>query len=60
MFAMSVAFTAPMLDIVGKQSGGVHLHGGSTTGKTTTLRAAASVYGHPDATCAPGARQATA
>lgn len=48
MFAISVAFAAPMLNILGEQSGGVHLHGASTTGKTTTMRAAASVYGHPE------------
>jgi uncharacterized protein (DUF927 family) len=47
MFAMSVAFAAPMLEILGEQSGGFHMHGSSTTGKTTTLRAAASIYGDP-------------
>lgn len=46
-FAISVAFAAPLIEIVGLESGGVHLLGPSSCGKTTLLRAAASVYGEP-------------
>lgn len=45
MFAVSAAFAAPLLHITGMESGGVHLRGDSSTGKTTALRAAASVWG---------------
>jgi uncharacterized protein (DUF927 family) len=46
--AISAAFAAPLLDIVGDASGGVHFYGRSQTGKTTLLRAAASVWGPGD------------
>jgi len=45
VFAVSAAFAAPLLHITGMESGGVHLRGDSSTGKTTALRAAASVWG---------------
>lgn len=48
MFAVSAAFAAPLLHIAGMESGGVHLRGNSSTGKTTGLRVAASAYGGPD------------
>jgi uncharacterized protein (DUF927 family) len=48
MFAISTAFAAPLADIVNEDSGGFHLRGTSSSGKTTALNAAASVYGHPD------------
>ncbi|PIY01085.1 MAG: hypothetical protein CO125_07230 [Hydrogenophilales bacterium CG_4_9_14_3_um_filter_59_35] len=44
-FAVSAAFAAPLLYITGMESGGVHVRGDSSTGKTTALRAAASVWG---------------
>lgn len=47
-FYLSAAFTGPLLDVMGEPSGGLHLHGGSQTGKTITLRCAASVWGCPD------------
>lgn len=47
-FAVSMAFAAPLLHIVGAGSGGVNLAGPSSTGKTTVLRVAASVRGAPD------------
>ena len=47
--AVSAAFAGPLLDIVGAEGGGVHLRGGSSSGKTTALKAAASVWGDPDA-----------
>ncbi len=45
MFSVSAAFAAPLLHVTGMESGGVHLRGDSSTGKTTALRAAASVWG---------------
>lgn len=48
LFAVSSAFAAPLLHITGMESGGVHLRGDSSTGKTTALRAAASVWGGMD------------
>lgn len=45
LFAVSSAFAAPLLHLTGMESGGVHLRGDSSTGKTTALRAAASVWG---------------
>ncbi|MFM5278231.1 DUF927 domain-containing protein [Aeromonas caviae] len=47
-FALSLAFAAPLLSLVGMEGGGFHLKGGSTDGKTTIMKAAASVYGNPD------------
>jgi hypothetical protein len=44
-FTISAAFAPPLLDISGFPSGGIHLHGGSQTGKTTIARGAASVWG---------------
>lgn len=48
VFAVSTAFAAPLLHLTGMESGGVHLRGDSSTGKTTALRAAASVWGSPE------------
>lgn len=39
------AFAGPVLALVGVESGGVHLIGDSSTGKTTSLQAACSVWG---------------
>ncbi|MGL6381120.1 DUF927 domain-containing protein [Aeromonas caviae] len=47
-FALSLAFAAPLLSLVGMEGGGFHLKGESTDGKTTVMKAAASVYGHPE------------
>jgi putative DNA primase/helicase len=48
-FALSAAFAAPLAHLVGEDSGGFHLRGPSSGGKTTALRAAASVWGKPSA-----------
>jgi putative DNA primase/helicase len=48
LFAVSAAFAAPLLHWAGEESGGFHLRGGSSSGKTTALRVAASVWGAPD------------
>jgi putative DNA primase/helicase len=47
-FAVSAAFAALILEIVGAESGGFHFYGGSSLGKTTLLRVAASVFGGQD------------
>lgn len=47
-FAICVALAGPLLELAGEDSGGFHLRGSSSTGKTTALRLAASVYGRPD------------
>ncbi len=45
VLAISMAFAAPLLTLLGDESGGVHFRGGSSLGKTTALRVAASVGG---------------
>ena len=45
MFAAACAFAAPLLRPAGMESGGFHLRGDSSSGKTTCLRVAASVMG---------------
>lgn len=45
MFAVSTAFAAALLPIAEETSGGFHLHGTSSTGKTTALFVAGSVWG---------------
>lgn len=45
MFAVCTAFAAALLPIAEEQSGGFHLHGTSSTGKTTALLVAGSVWG---------------
>jgi putative DNA primase/helicase len=46
-FAVACAFAGPLLRPAGVESGGFHLRGDSSSGKTTALRVAASVYGAP-------------
>ncbi|MGC5428381.1 DUF927 domain-containing protein [Aeromonas veronii bv. sobria] len=50
-FALSLAFAAPLLSLVGLEGGGFHLKGESTDGKSTIMKAAASIYGQPDRYC---------
>ena len=45
VFAVSCAFAPPLLDLVKSDGGGFHLRGLSSTGKTTALLAAGSVWG---------------
>ena len=47
MLAVSAAFAGPLLDIVDAEGGGVHLRGGSSSGKTTALWRPRSVWGEP-------------
>lgn len=45
VFAISLAFATPLLQIMRSESGGFHFRGDSSTGKTTALLVAASVWG---------------
>ena len=44
-FAVGCAFAGPLLRPAGMESGGFHYRGDSSSGKTTALKLAASVYG---------------
>lgn len=46
-FVVCVAFAGPLLHLLGSESGGFHLYGDSSGGKTTHLQVAASVWGGP-------------
>ena len=46
-FAISLGFAGAMLELAGESGGGFHCVGGSSTGKTTCLIAAASNWGKP-------------
>jgi len=48
VFAVSAAFASMLIEPAGDESGGFHFRGGSSSGKTTALRVAASIYGAPD------------
>ena len=45
VLSLCAAFAGPVLALAGVESGGVHLIGDSSTGKTTALQAACSVWG---------------
>ncbi len=47
VFAVAAAFAGPLLRPAGMESGGFHFRGDSSSGKTTALKLAASVYGGP-------------
>jgi putative DNA primase/helicase len=48
VLALSAAFAGPVLARCGAESGGIHLIGDSSTGKTTAIEAACSVWGGPN------------
>jgi uncharacterized protein (DUF927 family) len=48
ILAASIAFAGPLIELAGDASGGVHLVGSSSIGKTASLRVAASVWGPGD------------
>jgi uncharacterized protein (DUF927 family) len=48
VFALSVAFAGTLAEVAGEDGGGFHLRGSSSSGKSTALRAAASVWGNPN------------
>lgn len=45
LLALSAAFAAPLMDLCGDEGGGFHFRGGSSTGKSTALVAAGSIWG---------------
>lgn len=47
VFAVACAFAGPLLRPAGMESGGFHIHGDSSSGKSTVQNVAASVYGAP-------------
>lgn len=48
VLAVSLAFAGSLLTPLGEEGGGLQLRGGSRLGKSTALKAAASVWGAPD------------
>lgn len=44
VFAISVALAGPLVEPAGEDSGGFHFRGASSSGKTTALKVAASVW----------------
>jgi uncharacterized protein (DUF927 family) len=48
IFAISVGFAGPLLHLMEAEPGGFHLCSHSSSGKTTALRAAASIYGNKE------------
>ena len=48
VLAICAGFAGPCLGLLGGEGGGIHLRGGSSTGKTTALAVAASLFGPPD------------
>ena len=51
VFAVSTAFAGVLLEPASEDSGGFHLRGCSSTGKSTALKLAASVWGNPSKYC---------
>ena len=47
-FALCAAFAGPLLRLAGMEGGGFSFEGGSSSGKTTALQIAASVWGGPE------------
>lgn len=48
VFALCLAFAGPLLRLSGMEGGGFSFEGGSSSGKTTALQIAASVWGGPE------------
>lgn len=47
IFALSVGFTSPLLRVLNEETGIIHFTGSSSTGKSTLLEVANSIYGSP-------------
>lgn len=45
---LAASYASPMVSLVGARTSGVMLWGGSQAGKTAALKAAVSIYGHPE------------
>jgi putative DNA primase/helicase len=48
LFAVSAAFSAPLVELLGQETMGFHFYGDSSWGKSTLLDMACSVFGKPD------------
>lgn len=48
VLALSCAFAPPLLPLINMESGGIHLRGSSSIGKSTALLVAASVWGNDE------------
>lgn len=48
LVAVSLSFAGPLVGFLGREPFGLHLRGGSSSGKTTCSKAAVSVWGSPD------------
>ncbi|NBI13745.1 DUF927 domain-containing protein [[Haemophilus] felis] len=48
MLGVAVALSAPLIHLVNAESFGVHIFGGSSTGKTTIANIASSIYANPE------------
>jgi uncharacterized protein (DUF927 family) len=51
IFAIAAAFAPNLVKFAGEDSGGFHFRGASSSGKSTVLKVAASVWGKPDNYC---------
>ena len=51
LFATSAAFAGPLLELIGAESGGFHVYGNSSQGKSTLLHMVSSVFGKPEEFC---------
>lgn len=51
VFAISTALAPTLAKLVGEDSGGFHFRGASSSGKSTALKVAASVWGNPQSYC---------
>lgn len=51
VFAISTALAPTLANLVGEDSGGFHFRGTSSSGKSTALKVAASVWGNPQSYC---------
>lgn len=47
VFTFSAAFSGQLLELLNEESGGFHIYGNSTDGKSTLTKAACSVWGSP-------------
>lgn len=51
IFAIATAFAPSLAKLSGEDSGGFHFRGASSSGKSTALKVAASVWGNPKSYC---------
>lgn len=51
IFAIATSFAPSLANLAGEDSGGFHFRGASSSGKSTALKVAASVWGNPKSYC---------